>query len=201
MAHSSRQFSRISDRDHFNWLHAKKLTGFKAQTILDVGCGTGDLCRLAVENGAHLAVGIDIKMPTNIQSEKLKFLNFNLDLPNWADNFKANGFDKIFAFDILEHLESPVVFLRECRKLLSKNGFLIITTPNVNSWERYLRPSSWSGVQDEQHKILFNLYSLRFLLQKLEFKIISAEAPIRKLGLFSRFFDSLGGQQLLIVQI
>lgn len=44
-----------------------------------------------------------------------------------------NKFDAVAAIEIIEHLENPFRFARECAKLLKKGGFLFLTTPNVEA--------------------------------------------------------------------
>ncbi len=44
--------------------------------------------------------------------------------------FKDQIFDTVIAGDIIEHLENPSKFLRECNRVLKKEGLLILSTPN-----------------------------------------------------------------------
>jgi SAM-dependent methyltransferase len=44
--------------------------------------------------------------------------------------FPPLSFDTIIAGEIIEHLEHPAKFLRECKKILKDDGVLLITTPN-----------------------------------------------------------------------
>lgn len=44
-----------------------------------------------------------------------------------------NKFDAVIAIEIIEHLENPFRFARECAKLLKKGGLLFLTTPNVEA--------------------------------------------------------------------
>ncbi|HMS39813.1 MAG TPA: methyltransferase domain-containing protein, partial [Pyrinomonadaceae bacterium] len=44
-----------------------------------------------------------------------------------------NKFDAIFAIEIIEHLENPFRFVRECAKLLKPGGLFFVTTPNVEA--------------------------------------------------------------------
>jgi len=47
--------------------------------------------------------------------------------------FVSGMFDAILAGELLEHLENPLGFIRNCMEVLSPGGVLIITTPNPNS--------------------------------------------------------------------
>ena len=47
---------------------------------------------------------------------------------------KAPGqFDFISALEIIEHMTDTDAFIRDCRDHLKPNGFLIVSTPNINS--------------------------------------------------------------------
>jgi SAM-dependent methyltransferase len=52
------------------------------------------------------------------------------DVGNINAVLKQEKFDSILAGEIIEHLENPVKFLRDCYNLLNRSGKLIISTPN-----------------------------------------------------------------------
>src|SRR5687768_6085323 len=53
----------------------------------------------------------------------------------FASDIASNGskFDAVVAIEIIEHLENPFRFVRECAKLLKPGGLLFLTTPNVEA--------------------------------------------------------------------
>lgn len=189
-----------SDLTHISWLDSLKLGGLAGSHILDIGCGSGYFCTDLVRKGAASATGIDLVKPAFINEKIWTFLQINLDEQDWGyqvlNQQKQTNFDIIFAFDILEHLNSPYLFLIKCRSLLKPNGVLILTTPNTFSWERLLFPNKWSGAADPQHKHLFSVYSLEFLLRKTGFQNTQIKAPIRRLGAVGNFIPRIGGQIL-----
>ena len=119
--------------------------------VLDLGCGSGYICEKATTNKANAVVGIDIVRPAifeNIEKQSWDFLNINLDQVNWQNKLSNYGkFSLILAFDIIEHLYSPYLFLDSCKKILSKEGVLVVTTPNLMSWERYAWPVVGQGLE------------------------------------------------------
>jgi 2-polyprenyl-3-methyl-5-hydroxy-6-metoxy-1,4-benzoquinol methylase len=67
------------------------------------------------------ATGIDLQIQ-NLDSEFAEKIVNN-----------DNKFDAVVAIEIIEHLENPFRFARECAKLLKPGGFLFLTTPNVEA--------------------------------------------------------------------
>ena len=189
-----------SDIDHLSWLDIAGLNCFNGKGILDLGCGSGYICHKAMQDGATHAVGIDIVSPAKSYQDSFDFRSLNLDDANWHQSVDEK-FDLILAFDILEHLASPYWLLQSSRQLLSKNGVLVVTTPNTLSWERFVKPETWSGVTDPQHKTLFSKYSLKFLLSKVGFQKIALSAPMRSLKKLGPLQPQCGGQILAVASL
>lgn len=100
--------------------------------IVDVGSGQGAFARLLLKEG-HRVVALDI------DDSKLKTPEVELRLCDFNKNFAQDVFDEnekfdaVIAIEVIEHLENPFEFVRQCRKLLKESGLLIITTPNVEA--------------------------------------------------------------------
>ena len=189
---------RPSDLDHLRWLNTKVNKSWQACNVIDLGCGSGYLCEWLKDQGAADVVGIDLEEPPALGAKpNWTFGKVDLDGKWDADlrrMLKGGSADYIFAFDIIEHLSSPWDFLSSCRNLLKPGGTLVLTTPNINSWERLLRPDNWSGARDPQHKILFAKYSLAFALAKGGFAVETLEAPLRSAKGLAPLLPDIGGQ-------
>ncbi|MEM0360271.1 MAG: class I SAM-dependent methyltransferase [Candidatus Diapherotrites archaeon] len=85
--------------------------------------------------------------------------------------FKNNCFDCIIAGELIEHLQEPQSFIKECSRLLKKNGTLALSTPNKKSWINRL----FHSYEAPLHFSLFSLEELKALLEKHSFKIISVK--------------------------
>jgi SAM-dependent methyltransferase len=188
--------ARPPDWDHLAWLERYHPVTWRDKRVLDLGCGSGFLCAHARGAGATAAVGIDLKDP-DVAPEKAgwSFQRVDLDSEGWGKRVAAEGrFDYVFAFDVLEHLASPVRFLAELRDALAPAGRLVLTTPNTSSWERLMRGDRWSGATDPTHRVLFTPYSLRFLLQRSGFRPLKLVAPMRKLEFLGPATPMIGAQ-------
>ena len=188
-----------SDQDHLIWLQKRGVQSFREHKVLDLGCRSGHLCQEAIRLGARSATGIDMEneeqLTAKAEKEGWQFLRIDLDHLQWDKQIAGTkAFTLIFAFDIIEHLQAPYAFLTACHRLLTKGGKLALTTPNVSSWERYLKPKKWSGVRDSQHKTLFCRYSFSFLLKQAGFVIEEISAPLRSLSFLGRMQPNIGGQ-------
>ncbi|RLI93473.1 MAG: hypothetical protein DRO92_04215 [Candidatus Altiarchaeales archaeon] len=69
--------------------------------------------------------------------DRFKFTRVDLN-KSFSRSIKGK-FDLITAIEVIEHLENPRHFLRECNKLLKVGGKLIITPPNIESIPGRLR--------------------------------------------------------------
>lgn len=188
---------RGSDFTHLQWLEDLRAPAWTGLNVLDLGCGSGFLCDEAMRHGAKSACGVDFVKPEFFSPQSSwTFVSQNLDDAEWYKNLSAKKYDLILAFDILEHVASPYLFLKACFSLMAESSQLIITTPNLASWERFLKPDSWSGVIDEQHKVLFSRYSLNFLLNRVSLSANTIEAPMRSLSFLGPFQPQIGGQIL-----
>lgn len=185
---------RVECQTHLDWLNDFDICQFKNKSILDLGCGSGYLCHHVMEKNATRAIGVDIVAPHPLYQSSFTYKPLDLDDSGFGNSLGYKSFDLIFAFDILEHVESPYAFLQECKALLADGGRLFLTTPNIMSWERFRYPKKWSGAQDIEHKILFSKYSLEFLLERAGFSKIQTKAPLRSLKKLSYIAPQVGGQ-------
>lgn len=88
-----------------------------AGRLLDVGCGDGSFVEGCRKEGLD-AVGIDIKDGVDFEHDRLPF--------------KEDEFDIVFMYSVLEHINDPSNLLSEVRRVLARNGLLIVITPNMD---------------------------------------------------------------------
>jgi ubiquinone/menaquinone biosynthesis C-methylase UbiE/uncharacterized protein YbaR (Trm112 family) len=132
-------------------------TDLSGQTVLEAGCGPGALTSFALETGATV-VSLDLsnsveKARSSIGSNpRSLFLQASIfEMP-----FKAECFDKVFCFGVIQHTPDPHTGLRELARVLKQGGSLAA--------DSYIDPDPKLG---GGHKLLRAKYRFRRLLPDL----------------------------------
>jgi methionine biosynthesis protein MetW len=145
--------------------------------FLDVGCGDGNVSQLFLERGD--VYGIDISSKALKQAQKKGIKVQECDLNQGKLPFTGSYFDAVILTDVIEHLIDIMIILREARRVLKKNGRLIITVPNFARIGNRLRMIAgdprdmlqWQGYGDEiEHLHWFTKPKLEYLLKKNSFE-------------------------------
>jgi demethylmenaquinone methyltransferase/2-methoxy-6-polyprenyl-1,4-benzoquinol methylase len=109
----------------------------KPKSILDIATGTGDLAILFAQSKAEKIVGLDISVGMlDVGRDKIKRLNLDHRIEMIVGDsenlpFEDESFDVVtvsFGIRNFEHLE---IGLAEIRRVLSKNGQLIVLETSV----------------------------------------------------------------------
>ena len=93
--------------------------------VLDYGCGEGHVAREALNQGAALSVGYDIaSTPKSVVPFEER--NDNLLLTTDFGRVKANTYDVIILYDVLDHSTNPTDILTNCKSLLRPDGEIYV---------------------------------------------------------------------------
>ncbi len=107
---------------------------FSSKKILDYGSGNGKLCEFLLHRGAKR----DQIFCADIEQSHMDYINkhtgiFNfslIDAINQKTHYADNFFDCIFCLDVIEHSKNYDAILQELKRLIKKDGIIIICTPN-----------------------------------------------------------------------
>jgi ubiquinone/menaquinone biosynthesis C-methylase UbiE len=106
--------------------------------LLDIGCSNGDWAQHWQTRG-WVAAGIDVNQD-KIAIAKLAGIDARIcDLNCNRIPFGDAQFDLIFAGEVIEHLIDTDGFLAEVRRCCKPGGNVLLTTPNLASFENRLR--------------------------------------------------------------
>ncbi len=146
-----------------------KRTG-KAGRILDVGCATGIFLYGMKQRGWE-TFGVE---PSHHAAEFAR-KRFNLEVVEGyleEANFESSYFDVVTLWDVLEHVPSPRETLKEISRILKPGGWLVLSLPNPDSWERSWFGKYWAGWDVPRHFHIFNQDTLTHYLQTADLKLV-----------------------------
>jgi 2-polyprenyl-3-methyl-5-hydroxy-6-metoxy-1,4-benzoquinol methylase len=102
----------------------------KGMRVADLGAGPG-----AMANRLH-SLGCDVvavDRDSNGFEAGVPHLCLDFNEPDFASRLGPREFGLVTAIEVIEHVESPIGFLRNVGMLLAPNGVAVLTTPNVDS--------------------------------------------------------------------
>lgn len=136
--------------------------------ILDVGAGHGLFTHLlSMENHYQ----IDVVEPS-LKLQYLQESDIEIYKTTYENFLRTNRkkYDLVTFLDVLEHFGNPKSVLQKTKKILNKNGFLLLLLPNYKSIMAKLS-RNWAWWMVEDHKFHFSSFSLRKLLLQRGFAI------------------------------
>lgn len=109
----------------------------QGKRILDVGCNDGYIASLLLKQNNEVH-GIDI-VESNLKTAKKRGVlarYHNIEAKSFP--YMEDYFDAVILGDVIEHVFDTDKLLRDCRRILKRDGLLLLTTPNVASIGRRL---------------------------------------------------------------
>lgn len=169
----------LSKEEIYNPINARRNTEFLEQfqhikgRLLDVGCGEGQLVHDALNLGWK-AQGIDLSESAIVSC---RLLGLPCEKTDFFDRgLEEKKFDMIVMSELIEHVPKPGLFLERAEKLLNKNGFLYLTTPNFLSLTRRCMGKDWHPIHPE-HFSYFTPASIKYILKsQTNLKIVSVKS-------------------------
>lgn len=153
----------LKSRNRHALRRIKRLSG--VDTILDVGCGSGDLVDLLNRRG-YEADGIDTsKEVVDYAKNTRKGDFYHGDAENIKRALSNRKYDLVVACQLIEHLNDPLHFLLGVHEIMTNRGYLYLETPNLKAWRpRSVWRSRIGGMYGEDHRFAFTTEALLNLL-------------------------------------
>ena len=129
--------------------------------FLDIGCATGMLIESLAGEGWDTH-GVEVCEPAARYGIEHRGVGISVGTLEDAE-FPDSTFSVVHNSHLIEHLTDPKSFLRECRRILTDDGLLIVTTPNSDGFQARLFGPRWrSAIAD--HMILYSKKTIRKIL-------------------------------------
>jgi len=149
-------------------------------SILDAGCGEGALGMLIKERFNNVfTLGFDISEKSLELAKPFydKVLQMDIEQDDLKDKLEGYKFDYIICTEMLEHLFYPKAALEKFRSVLSNNGYLISSFPNIAWWQYRLKllkghfPEESRSYHHAEHLHDFTMHTFKELLHDSGYKV------------------------------
>ncbi len=154
-------------------------------TYLEVGCGFGFGLDFAIRAKGWTGTGID---PAGLSALGRDLLDVPIEQRYLGEDEPAftNTCDVVMASETIEHVPSPIAFVRTLRRALKPGGILVLTTPNAAE----IDPSKSQGLlvpllSPGLHLVFQNAGSLRRLLEIAGFTHVEEQTDSVSLVVFA----------------
>lgn len=128
-------------------------------SLLDLGAGTGEFCKVALDNNWKVE-GVE-PSEAALKFANEKGINFYTSI----DKIQNKKYDVITLWHVLEHLPNLDESIKKFSELLNPNGVLIIAVPNFNSFDAKFYKSFWAAFDVPRHLWHFSRASISRLFQ------------------------------------
>ena len=171
--------------------------------FVDFGCGRGDILDALVGRYRTL-IGLD-RYETRLKKRVTKTRGWTFIQSDLNQHFPLNSssVDTAFANQVIEHIADPRFFASEIYRVLTRQGVVIITTPNIryvkNLWRIVVKgrgprtacDNQIDGPWDDGHLHYFTHRDLREIFSEAGFSNVSSKGlvNIENGGLARRLAD------------
>ena len=153
------------------------------KSLLDVGCGTGDFLKAALEDHWKIS-GIEPNLKARtIANKKTNNVVFDTDQ---LFKFQPESFDVITLWHVLEHLPDLEKHFKVFKSLLKEHGTLIIAVPNFHSYDAKYYNSYWAAYDVPRHLWHFSKQAISKLAENEFMKVVNISPMI-----FDAYYVSL----------
>lgn len=137
--------------------------------LLDIGCSLGYFVEAANARGWK-ASGVEISSYAAEQARKI-----GLDVKTGVledARYPDGAFDCVTMWDVLEHVPDPTKHMLEVRRVLTKDGLVVIGTPNLGHLLFKIKRERWRHLKPREHIFYFQRSSIARLLRKTGFDVV-----------------------------
>lgn len=152
-------------------------------SILDVGCGTGDFLKVCQEQNFNV-LGVE----PNEKARNLAEMKLGNSTDIFSNLFQIDSkkFDVITMWHVLEHVPDLETYIEKLTSLLNPGGILIIAVPNYKSYDAKYYKQFWAAYDVPRHLWHFSKKSIKKLFTGDKFDHIGIK-PM----LFDSFYVSI----------
>jgi SAM-dependent methyltransferase len=155
---ATRDALSVFQRQRAAVVEARKRSG----RLLDYGAGAGQFARFMSRRGFEV-VGLEpFSLGAPSEAPGLTLLR----APLASVKASLGTFDVITLWHVLEHVPRPVELLAELKGLLRAGGVLVVSVPNLASWQARVFRGRWFHLDPPRHLLHFDQAALAGCLRR-----------------------------------
>lgn len=144
------------------------ITDIEPKAVLEIACAPGILLKQLSEKFVTFGIEVDNSYKSDLERiSPTSWFLFGF-FPKVTEDIIEGLFSNIIALDVIEHVEDGNAFLKECNRLLVKDGRLIIQAP-MTLYDG-VEPDAMFHVQE--HIWIYHIKHLTELLEQNGFYVI-----------------------------
>ena len=154
-----------------------------SKTILDIGCGTGEFLKV-FKNNSWQTLGVE----PNKSAREIAITKNELEVLDEQGlfDFSNEHFDVITMWHVLEHVSDINSHLTQIKRILKKDGVLIVAVPNAESPDAQMYKQCWAAYDVPRHLYHFTKKSIENLFNNFDLEVVNIH-PMK----FDAFYVSL----------
>lgn len=149
---------------------------FKIKKLIDVGAGFGLFLEEWLKlrpNCESIAIEPNHKMADECRKRGLKVIQDIAENINNLDNFA----DLIVSFEVLEHIDEPLKFIKNLKKMLRPGGYIFISTLSIDGFDLKTLWDSSEQISPPHHINFLSISGFKALFERAGMSDISISTP------------------------
>ncbi len=157
----------------FRNLKAKRYSRLlhKKGKVLDIGCGNGGFLKSLSKHKELCLYGSELQGKSAQRAAQHKNIKLNIG-PFSRQAYHNLSFDMITLFHVFEHLSNPSHTLEDIDYLLKEGGYLVMSFPNIDSYQSRLFKGMWLHLDPPRHVFFFTPKDFKTLMRSKGYTIV-----------------------------
>jgi SAM-dependent methyltransferase len=139
--------------------------------VLDIGCGNGRFLQYLGAKRNFELHGIERKGNSALRASQIAGIRLLVGSLK-QNTYPSDYFDAITLFQVFEHLDNPAEILQIIQKILKPGGILIMSFPNIISWQARWFKGDWLHLDPPRHLFYFKPVDFIALMQLRGFELV-----------------------------